>query len=212
MSKSIHQIIDKGYHCILVDDGSQEVITLPFHSDQVHLIRHASNQGQGTSLQAGMHLAETLGADYVIHFDGDGQHRVQDIPRMLAPLLADKYDISFGSRFKNEVFAVSVPLTKKVLLQLARIVNYLFTGLWMTDAHNGFRVLNKKAYTSIRLKEKRMAHASEILWEVKHHNLRWCEIPVKVIYEDKKALPFFKELNRAIYILWRLIYRKCFRP
>lgn len=211
ISQTIQQIIDKDYACILVDDGSFQPFALPFSSDKVHVIRHIKNKGQGASLQTGMNRAKMLKADFIIHFDADGQHRVEDIPVMLAPLFDGKYDICFGSRFMNEEFAQSVPAIKKGLLNIARMVNFLFTSLWMTDAHCGFRALNKKAYTAILLKEKRMAHATEILWEVKRHDLRWCEVPVKVIYKNKTPSSFFTELKRGIYILFRLFYRKCIR-
>jgi hypothetical protein len=54
----------------------------------------------------------------------------------------------------------------------------------LTDIHNGFRILNKKSLEKIFLKQNRMAHATEIIAQIKKHKLNHAEFPVKVIYHE----------------------------
>ena len=66
---------------IVVDDGSEQEIYPLIRDLPVHCLRHCITLGQGAALQTGMDYARKLGADAVVHFDADGQHRPQDIQR-----------------------------------------------------------------------------------------------------------------------------------
>ena len=207
----MQQIVQSGYACIVVDDGSNPSICLPSNLSTCHLVRHPDNLGQGAALSTGMKLAQQLKANYIVHFDADGQHQVRDIPKMLAPLISGKADISLGSRFLAAENARMVPLNKSILLFGGRVINYLFTRIWLTDAHNGLRALNEKALHVINLQENRMAHATEILWEIKRQKLRFCEVPVRVIYSDGQEENFSEALKKSFQILYRLLIRTFFR-
>jgi hypothetical protein len=54
----------------------------------------------------------------------------------------------------------------------------------LSDAHNGLRALSRHAAEVIRLKQDRMAHASEIISEIKRNKLRFTEVPITVLYTD----------------------------
>ena len=69
-----------------------------------------------------------------------------------------------------------------MLLRVARLVNGVLTGLWLTDAHNGLRALNARALERIDLHENRMAHATELLEQIRRAGLRVVEVPVTVRY------------------------------
>jgi hypothetical protein len=70
------------------------------------------------------------------------------------------------------------------LLPAARWFHRIFFGLKLSDAHNGFRVLGPRALQAITLQQDRMAHATEILGQIKQHNLAWREFPVTVRYHE----------------------------
>lgn len=93
---------------------------------------------------------------------------------------------------------------------MARYVNFLFTGLLLSDAHNGFRALNRKAAELIRIKENRMAHASEILILVKKHKLRLKEVAVEVRYTEYSKAKGQSGWN-SIRILFDLLLHKLLR-
>lgn len=172
------------YQIVVVDDAStdntqQELMGLP-----VHYLRHPVNMGQGAALQTGMDYAREQGAVIAIHFDADGQHNPMDIPRFIRKLHEGPYDVVIGSRFLRSEDRQHVPVLKRALLRVATVVNGLLTGVWLSDAHNGFRVMNRHALCSIRLRENRMAHATEILAQVRKHDLHLGELHTKVVYTD----------------------------
>lgn len=179
----VMSVLSRGYEVIVVDDGSLEPASVHLSGLGVHYLRHPVNMGQGASLQTGMRYALALGADAVVHFDADGQHDCNDIPRMLAEL-ASGSDVVLGSRFMRESDVAEVPSGRRRMLQLARVVNWLFTGLWLTDAHNGFRALGRNALERIDLRENRMAHATEIVSQVRQLGLRYVEVPVTIRYTE----------------------------
>jgi glycosyltransferase involved in cell wall biosynthesis len=141
------------------------------------------NRGQGAALETGHAYAREINADFVLHFDGDEQFDSNDISPALAKLKKYNADILFGSRFLDS--RSRVPWFKRhILLPSGRLFNRLFFGVRLSDAHNGFRILNKKALDVVIIRQDRMAHASEIPALAKKHNLRFLEYPVKVTYHE----------------------------
>jgi hypothetical protein len=99
---------------------------------------------------------------------------------------------------------------KKVVLHTARLINYIFSGLLLSDAHNGLRAFNATALQKITITENRMAHASEILFEIKKHKLRFKEVPVTIsytAYSKKKG----QSIWDSVRILFDLILHKLFK-
>jgi hypothetical protein len=83
------------------------------------------------------------------------------------------------------------------------------TGLWLSDAHNGFRAFTKEAASKIKITENRMAHATEILSLIKQQNLKVVEVPVHIEYTDYSKLKGQSSSN-SINILIDLILNKLF--
>lgn len=179
-----NELIASGYNnIIVVDDGSDEDVFSPIADLHIHYLRHRVNLGQGAALQTGFEYANRIGASFVVTFDADGQHTARDIPTLLDPLVAGKADIVLGSRFLAGS-NTEVRKSRTLVLKLATIVNYFFSGIYLSDAHNGLRAMNRKSLSVIRLTENGMAHASEILFEIKRHRLRMTEVPVTVHYTE----------------------------
>lgn len=174
-------ILTAGYAVVVVDDNSSQDLATALHNLPIHYLRHSVNLGQGAALQTGIHYALEQQASFVVTFDADGQHQASDIERMLLAMQQRGADVVLGSRFMQSSTA-HIPFNRKLLLQAARVVNFLFTGFYLTDAHNGLRLLNRKAAESIFLKENRMAHATEILSQIKSLGLKYVEAPVHISY------------------------------
>jgi len=208
LAETVRALLPLGHEVVVVDDGSRDDPGELLAGLPVHLLRHAINLGQGAALQTGMDYAKRCGAAAVVHFDADGQHDPADIARFLAAL-ADGADVVLGSRFLPGAERQRVPMAKRLLLQGARVVNGLFTGMWLSDAHNGFRALNRRALAAIELTENRMAHASEILALIRKRRLRVREIAVNIAYSAysrKKGQKWYNSLN----IIVELIMNKLF--
>jgi polyprenyl-phospho-N-acetylgalactosaminyl synthase len=202
-------LLQQGHTLIIVDDGSDTPVIHFVNDLPVIVLRHKINLGQGAALQTGFSHAKKLNADILVTFDADGQHDVQDIAALVAPIVRQEADIVLGSRFLPGSGA-DLSFSKKMVLQLARLINFLLSGALLSDAHNGFRALSRQALQKIELTENGMAHASEILFETRRHKLRYCEVPVHIRYTD-----YSKHKGQSawdsIKILFDLVLHKLFK-
>lgn len=205
----IEGLIPFQYTIVLVDDGSSESpLDILKEFDSIHFLHHKVNLGQGASLQTGIDFALQKGAEWLVTFDADGQHLASEIQSLLTPLQNNEADICIASRFL-EKGKHNATRGRKITLKTGRWVNYFFTGLFLSDAHNGLRAMNRFAAEKFHLKENRMAHASEFLITIKQHNLRYKEIPASVLYSDysrKKGQSVFS----SIRIFFDLVLHKLF--
>lgn len=192
---------------IVVDDGSSDKTPEMAKGEKVILLRHISNLGQGAALQTGFEYAKKQGANIVITYDADGQFQASDIPKLVEPILQRKADIVLGSRFLGH--AVDIPLTRLITLKLGIIFTFIFSGLKLTDTYNGLRALNNKALHKINITQNRLAHASEILDQIKAKKLKYKEVPVTIIYTDYSKQKGEKNIN-ALKVLVDLVTRKLY--
>lgn len=168
---------------LVIDDGSTDATAELARASGAIVLRHRLNRGQGAALETGHVFARERGATYVAHFDADGQFDAADIPAAFQTVRSGKVDIVLGSRFLGG--EESVPFFKRMLvLPVARLIDKMFGSVSLTDAHNGFRVMNKQALDVLRLTQDRMAHASEIPQLIKKHALQYIELPVSVSYKE----------------------------
>ena len=177
----LESLLKLKYRVVVIDDGSRDNTEEVLRGLTVRYLRHRVNLGQGAAIQTGMSYAVRKGARAIVTFDADGQHKVEDIPKLLETLNEGQVDIIFGSRFMKGA-STNASAGRKFVIRIGRIVNFLFTGLWLSDAHNGIRAMNRKASRKIKIRENGLAHASEFLIEVKKKKLRWMEMPVTVEY------------------------------
>src|SRR5690349_9990172 len=102
---------------VVVDDGSRDETWRAAHAGGAVVLRHMLNRGQGAALQTGITYALAQGAEVIVTFDADGQHRPEDIPALVAPIARGEVDICLGSRFLEHGSAV--PLGRRLLLMAA---------------------------------------------------------------------------------------------
>ena len=170
-------------HIVCIDDGSSDDSAEQALAGGAVLLRHPINLGQGAALQTGIEFArEQPGAAYFVTFDSDGQHQVADVVEMIARLRSEPYDIIVGSRFLDG--RTNASALKKLVLRMAVLFERLSTGVRLTDAHNGLRAFNLTAARALRIRQNRMAHASEIVAQIGEHGLRYAEQPVHIVYTD----------------------------
>ncbi len=190
---------------VCVDDGSADGSAALAQLVGARVVRHPVNLGQGAALQTGIEFALAhASCDYVITFDADGQHRVDDAIAMVDRARTEDLAVVFGSRFLDD--RTDPGLVKRVILKTAVWVSNMTTGLRLTDAHNGLRVIRRDAAERIELKQDRMAHATEIVLELSRTKLPWKEHPVELLYTDYSKAKGQSVLN-AVNILVDLVVR-----
>lgn len=188
-------------HVVVVNDASTDGTRRVLEDCGAHLVTHPINLGQGAALQTGISYALAQGARYIVTCDSDGQHRPEEIPTLVSPLLNGNVDVVLGSRFVGGEWAEGMPKSKRLLLKLATTYTRLSTGLSLTDTHNGFRAMTADAARKIRISQNRMAHGSQILSRIAQHHLRFVEVPVRVRYTEY-SLQKGQKMTNSFNIMW----------
>ncbi len=192
------------YNVVVVDDGSNDGTADASLSGRAHWLRHIINLGQGAALQTGIDYALEQGAEIIVSFDADGQMDPADIPALIAPLVKKEADVALGTRF-GAGSSVTIPAARRLILHLGRIFTNLSSGLQLSDTHNGFRAFTRDAAKKIKIKQNRMAHASEIIETIAKEKLRVREVPVSIRYTDYSKAKGQRSWG-FLNILWDLFF------
>ncbi len=181
----INQLQAHSYSNILVvDDGSTDNTSKQAGAAGAKILSLLINRGQGAALRAGIELLrETENPDIIITFDADGQHRPEDIPTLIQPILDGSADIALGSRFLEKSDTV-IPLIRRIILKSGVLFTNVISRTKLTDTHNGLRALGRKAIREIDITQRGMEHASEIIDCLVKKHLRYMEVPVHIEYTD----------------------------
>lgn len=194
---------------VVVDDGSSDDTWNVARGTARFALRHVVNRGQGAALQTGLEFALKRGAQYIVTFDADGQHKPEEIERLLGPVASGSCDITLGSRFLGRA-AVNLPWSRRAVLKLGVWITRVMNRLPVTDAHNGLRCFSRRAAEQITITADRMEHASELIDLVRRTKLPWQEVPVEIHYTDYSMGKEQSSL-RAARILFHYLMARFFR-
>ncbi|ATG54408.1 glycosyl transferase [Brachybacterium ginsengisoli] len=190
---------------VCVDDGSGDDSAQVARDAGAAVVRHPFNMGQGAALKTGIDYAlRDPQMQQVVTFDADGQHQVDDAAAMILLRESDGVDVVLGSRFLDGRTTPS--RLKRLVLRGAVWYSNLTSGVKLTDAHNGLRVLGREACEKITIEQNRMAHASELVEEIGRHRLSVAEHPVHILYTDysrSKGQSVLNSVNIVIDMLFR---------
>lgn len=205
ISEVISEAIKTFPNIICVDDGSKDKSGLKALEAGAWVATHSINLGQGAALQTGIDfvLKKTNGK-YLITFDSDGQHRIEDALSMIAVAEAEDLGFVLGSRFLSGTAETGA--LKRFVLKTVAFITRMRTGQTLTDAHNGLRLLRRDTAEMIYINQNRMAHASELVDQLLKSGQKWKEIPVHIIYTDYSRSKGQSLLN-GINILTELILK-----
>lgn len=209
LRSTVLDLLPLGYSVVIVDDGSATPARSCLDGLNVYCIRHDINLGQGAALQTGSDFSLQKGARIIVHFDADGQHGAAMVQRLIEPIVNGQVEVALGSRFLEHRDRRAVPFQKRWLLKAGVFVSWIFTGMWLSDTHNGLRALSRAAAEAIVLKENGFAHATEILDLLRRARIRYREVPVSIRYTDysrKKGQSIFNSCNILIDLLLRRIF------
>ena len=206
----VAKVLEHYVHVVCVNDASHDSSAAEIEATGAYLVNHPINMGQGAALQTGIEFARRLpGIRYLVTYDADGQHRLEDVADMLAVIEAEGTDFVLGSRFLGRK-AVNMPALKRFVLKLAVAFSTATSGVKLTDTHNGLRVFTKKVADEIQITMPDMAHASEILEIIKRNHFTYTEVPVTIEYTDysrSKGQSLLNAVNIASDTLLRKVSR-----
>lgn len=191
---------------ICVDDGSTDDSASLARLAGALVVRHPTNLGQGAALETGIrHALRLRDIEYVATFDADGQHDVRDAASMVRMAQDLNLQVVLGSRFLRPMS--EVPAHRRAVLRAAVRFTRSTTGLDVTDAHNGLRVLRRDAAERLRLRLHGMSHASEILSVIAREGFTYAEHPVTVAYTDYSRAKGQRGYN-ALNIIYDLVLHR----
>lgn len=192
---------------LVVDDASTDS-TLKYAQElarqhaQVHVLRHAVNQGKGAALHTG--FAQATG-DFVAVQDADLEYNPYDLKRLLEPLTAGRADVVIGSRFLSAGAHRVLYFWHAVGNQFLTLLSNMFTDLNLTDMESCYKVFRREVLQQLDLQEKRFGFEPEFVAKIARLRLRIYEMGISYAgrtYEEGKKIGV-KDGLRALYCIMR---------
>ena len=174
----LKKITDK---IIVCDDGSSDLTSKIAEELGAIVIKHKKNLGYGAAIRSIFLKAKNLDCEILVTFDADGQHRVEDINKVINPINNGKSDIVIGSRFLDDS-EKEVPSYRKVGIKVITKITNASIKKQLTDSQSGFRAYSKKVLDELTPLELGMGISTEILIKASNKNFRISEVPIKIIY------------------------------
>ncbi len=166
---------------IVCDDGSTDSTYAIAESLGVTVIKHPKNSGYGMAIRSIFLKAREINADILVTIDADGQHKIEDINKIIKPIVDGQADISIGSRFLKE--DNNTPGYRKLGVKVITKVTNSSLSEKVTDAQSGFRGYNNKVLQSLTPSDSGMGISTEILIKSSNLGLKIAEVPTEIQYE-----------------------------
>lgn len=189
---------------IIVDDystdGTREILSSRIESQVDRVIYHDRNQGKGAALRTGIAAAT---GDIVIVQDADLEYDPQEYPVMIKPILDNKADVVFGSRFAGGQAHRVVYYWHMVGNQFLTMLSNIFTNINLTDMEVCYKAFRREIIQSIRLEENRFGFEPEVTAKVAKKGCRIYEVGISYYgrtYKEGKKIGW-KDGVRAIYCI-----------
>jgi hypothetical protein len=190
---------------LVVDDGSDDDTAAVARSHGCLTVSNMINRGGGATLRLGYDILNASAAEICLTMDADCQHRPEDIPGLVSPLLDDQYDLVIGSRILGAH-------EKDSLLRISGVYLFgwfisLLLGLKITDPSSGFRAFKVDILRRVDLLEDQY-HTSELIIAAVRSKVRIGEVPIKIMKrqfgKSKKGrdIKYAFNFTRAILKTW----------
>ena len=174
----LKKIADK---IIVCNDGSTDLTSKIAEELGATVINHEKNLGYGAAIRSIFLKSKDLDGDILVTFDADGQHRIEDINKVINPIINGESDLVIGSRFLDES-EKEVPRYRKVGIKVITKITNATIKKQLTDSQSGFRAYSKKVLNELNPSELGMGISTEILIKASAKNFRISEVPIKIIY------------------------------
>ena len=135
---------------LVIDDGSQDgTVAVAAANGVDHIVRLPRHQGLSRAFVAGLEASLKAGADIIVNTDADNQYSADDIPKLIAPILAGEAEITIGARPIGDMRHFSS--IKKLLQRLGSWVTRVVSNTDVHDAPSGFRAVTREAAMKLKV-------------------------------------------------------------
>lgn len=172
------EVLGLSVRVVVVDDGSEDETVAVATAAGALAVRTPINVGGGHALQVGFAVAKRLKAQFVVTMDADGQHRFEDLPTLIEPLLKDRADLVIGSR--NLGRSVGHEAVRALGIQVFNVILSFLTGRPITDCSSGYRAFRLKPLLKLNLIQDRH-HTAETIIQASRAGLRIEEVPITIL-------------------------------
>jgi glycosyltransferase involved in cell wall biosynthesis len=195
---------------VIVEDCSTDKtrdILKELEGGNVRIFYQERNQGKGAALRRGFQEAT---GDVVLVQDADLEYDPAEYPRLLQPIIEDRADVVFGSRFIGETHRV-LYFWHYIANKMLTLLSNWFTNLNLTDMETCYKVFRREVLKDIKVKSNRFGFEPEITAKVaRRRNPPWrvYEIPISYsgrTYEEGKKIGL-KDAFNAFYCILRFRY------
>ena len=170
---------------IVCDDGSSDMTAKIAEDMGAILVKHPKNLGYGAAIRTIFLKAKDLESDVLVTLDGDGQHQIMDVEKILKPIEKNQADIVIGSRFLDK--KSDVPKYREFGINVITKVTNVTIKNKLTDAQSGLRAYSKKVLYEINLSDLGMGVSTEILIKASSKGLKIVEIPITISYAGETS-------------------------
>lgn len=190
----------------IVVDGKSKDRTREIAEERGATVIVQEGKGYGDALKLGFDYAASRSEEgIVVMLDGDNTYLPEEMPTLIQPILEERADIVIGNRFAGLKPGSMRCLNRVGNRLLTTLVNILF-GVSSSDSQSGYRALTLSSLRKIKLREKGMPFASEMLIKAKKAGLRLLWVPIS--YDRRIGKPKLRPIKDGIAILW--LYLKLF--
>lgn len=165
---------------IVIDDGSEDRTEEIAVLAGAEIIKHEVNQGKGKALETGFKAAKD--SEIIVTLDGDGQHKVTDIPRLIKPIINGDADIVNGSRYMDGDDE-ETPAYRRVGQNVLDVATNFNAKSDITDSQSGFRAFASYTIPAFKFRESGYGIESEMIIEASKAGFRIKEVPIGVRYD-----------------------------
>lgn len=161
---------------LVIDDGSRDRTAEIARAHGATLVSMPFNLGIGAAVQTGFKYARDRGYALAIQFDGDGQHRADQIEKLIEPVRAGELDVTIGSRFLQERGDRS-SFARRIGISMLRRMNSFLTGQTITDSTSGFRAYGREAIRFLAASYPHDYPEPEAVFLLYRHGFKIAEVP-----------------------------------
>ncbi len=162
---------------LVIDDGSRDGTGDVARRHGATVARHIINRGGGAALRTGYRLLADSVAEIVVTLDADGQHRPEEMERLVRPVLDGEVDVAHGSRVLGE--AEPNHLARELGIVFFNRLVSLITRTRVSDCSNGYRAVRASVLPQLVLRQEQF-HTSEFMIEAIKRGIPAKEVPVTV--------------------------------